>query len=237
MDYVIGYQSYLNNLQAAGLVSGVTYSSNQYGGLVVSIPGAGEMIGGDQYNDGLPVTDLDDVVIGFNGADLFATSNGQDRCYGLGGRDMVDYVNETAGIVVQIGVDTDITRNWEPLVARGRMLQFVQDEHSAQDVLIDVEVVLGSSYVDMLEITTTEGWSLASENHCTRRNADSGCRRGRLYRPFLRKLCILRRRNRSRRPDSRSDPADHHRARRRQQTRWRRRLWFDVGRCEFTDGG
>lgn len=153
--YVAGYQNFLNNLQLAGLDSVIFASSNEYGPYSVSILGAGQMIGGDQFNDTLNGTSSDDVLLGFNGADTFTDSAGADRIYGLGGSDLVDFSDSADRIFVELGPLQNDQDLWAPVIAQGNEVQRVLDASENYDVLIGIEALIGSDKDDVIRLFGT----------------------------------------------------------------------------------
>lgn len=155
VDYVLGYQEYLNDLQASGLGSIPAGPSNQYGPFNVSIPGEGQLIGGNQFNNTLEGTNGDDVIMGFTGADVFKHSAGSDRMYGLGGRDIADYGDASARLTVELGLLQEEAQLWAPVISQGNDVQRVLDPSSSIDYLIGIEALVATSHDDVLRLFGT----------------------------------------------------------------------------------
>ena len=144
--------AYIALLTQVGATAQLT-PSNSYGPYDISVPGAGQMIGGDQEQNNLSGGDAADVLIGFNGDDVLIGGAGADRMHGGDGDDTADYSGESAGIRIEYGDIQDATQAelWENF-GRGRISQ-VTDGSGALDTLIDVERLIGTDFDDVLSIS------------------------------------------------------------------------------------
>ena len=101
-ETILDDPAYFVLLTQVGITAAAT-SSNIYGPYYISIPGAGEMVGGGTGADLVSGSSSDDVLIGFNGDDTFEGTSGSDRIYGGVGEDTVDYSTLNLNIIIQLG--------------------------------------------------------------------------------------------------------------------------------------
>ncbi|WP_227272483.1 calcium-binding protein [Roseobacter weihaiensis] len=97
--------SYIALLIQVGATAQLT-TSNSYGPYDVSVPAAGQMIGGNESDNTLGGSANNDVLIGFDGEDVLNGLGGDDRLYGGTGKDTL--IDDEGFDLIFGGEDADV---------------------------------------------------------------------------------------------------------------------------------
>jgi len=157
-------EAYIAQLTAAGTHAALNHTSSEYGPFNVSIPGAGQMVGGGVGDDTVSGSEGDDILIGFDGEDTLKGGDGDDRLYGLndndtlmGGKgddllnggngfDTADYASGSGTTGRTTGIS--VTQNAQE-VGTG----IVNDGLGGTDTLVSIEFINGTSFDDSFAVT------------------------------------------------------------------------------------